>query len=57
MVDGPCLEVASTTATLWRINAGHRGHPPHQTKRTLTIKGALHIGFDPAAAVARTCFS
>jgi hypothetical protein len=25
------LEVASTTTTLWRSDAGHRGRPPHQS--------------------------
>ena len=28
-----------------------------QTKCTLTVKGALHIDLEPAAAVARPCFS
>ena len=32
---------ASTTTTLWRIDAGHRGRPPHQSNEDLAPKGVV----------------
>jgi hypothetical protein len=37
MVDGSCFCGRFNTTTLWRLDAGHRGRPPHQFNANLSL--------------------